>query len=217
MPGSDAAREKKELKKTEIDSISSKSDIMETPLFILKKRILLITFFVRYLFVGAEYSVILPTVLLYLESLNASQVFMGIVVAAYPLAAMISLPFFGYLYDKTKRTKELLIVLNAFQIAGNIIYSLPFSKWFPVAGRFLAGLGDGFITLVVGEVTYIYPQSYRIGILSLLELGRVIGIFYLFPFLVYISRIKTLGAPFHTGVSLWVFLYFIVFKFIALG
>ena len=153
----------------------SQTPLLQTPLFILKKRLLLVTFFVRYLFVGAEYSVILPSVLLYMESLAASKMFMGVVVAAYPLAAIISLPLFGYLYDRTKRTKELLLVLNGFQIIGNILYSLPYSKYLPVIGRFLAGLGDGFITLVVGEVTYLYTKTSRIGILSILELGRVCG------------------------------------------
>ncbi|XP_065667602.1 uncharacterized protein LOC124807596 [Hydra vulgaris] len=125
---------------------------------------------------GVEYSVILPTALLYMKRFNANNIFMGLVVSLYPVGAIISLPLFGYLYDKTKRIKELLLVLNLFQIIGNVLYALHFSIWFPLVGRFISGMGDGFISCVSGELTQIYPPNTRLTILSLLEIGRVFGL-----------------------------------------
>ncbi|XP_057313945.1 uncharacterized protein LOC130655233 [Hydractinia symbiolongicarpus] len=151
-------------------------ELTKTPYFKLRKRLLIVAFFLRFFVCGAEYSVILPTALIYLKSLSAGYVFMGFVVAAYPFAAMISLPLFGYLYDKTKRLKELLLILNSFELIGNVLYALPYSKWLPAVGRLTAGIGDGFIALTVGELAYLYPSSERIAILSLMELGRVCGL-----------------------------------------
>ena len=145
-------------------------------LFLLKRRLLVLCFSIRMFFIGVEYSVILPSCLLYMKTFDVSSIFMGLVVAAYPFAGMISLPIVGRIYDKTKRTRELFIILNLLQIIGNIIYAIPFSIWLPLAGRFLAGLGDGFAACAMGEITYIYPKSYRTGILSIMELGRVLGL-----------------------------------------
>ncbi|XP_065684200.1 major facilitator superfamily domain-containing protein 8 [Hydra vulgaris] len=125
---------------------------------------------------GVEYSVILPTALLYMKRFNVNNIFMGLIVSLYPVGAIISLPLFGYLYDKTKRIKELLLVLNLFQIIGNVLYALHFSMWFPLVGRFISGMGDGFISCVSGELTQIYPPNTRLTILSLLEIGRVFGL-----------------------------------------
>eukprot|EP00111_Clytia_hemisphaerica_P009437 TCONS_00027689-protein len=146
------------------------------PLFLLKRRLLVLAFAIRMFFIGVEYSVILPSCLLYMKTFDVSNVYMGLVVAAYPFAGMISLPIVGRIYDKTKRTRELFIVLNFLQITGNIIYAIPFSYYLPLSGRFLAGLGDGFLACAMGEITYAYPKSYRTGILSIMELGRVLGL-----------------------------------------
>ena len=145
-------------------------------LFLLRRRLLVLCFTIRMFLMGVEYSVIFPSFLLYMKTLNASNAFMGLVVAAYPLAAMISLPIVGHIYDKTKRTKELLIALNLLQIIGNIIYALPFSVWLPLWGRFLAGLGDGFTACAMGEITYAYDKSYRTGIISIMEMTRILGL-----------------------------------------
>ena len=150
--------------------------IESDPLFILKRRLLTVAFSIRLFMIGVEYSVILPSALLYMKTFDVSSVFMGLVIAAYPFAGMISLPIFGWIYDKTKKTKQLILLLNLFQIVGNILYAIPFSKWLPLSGRFISGLGDGFIACAMGEITNIYPKSYRTAIMSLLELGRVLGL-----------------------------------------
>ena len=146
------------------------------PFFVIKRRLLCIAFGLRMFFIGVEYSVILPSALLYMETFNVSAVMDGFVIAAYPFAGMLALPIFGRIYDKTRKTRELILLLNSFQIIGNVIYAIPFSKWLPLSGRFIAGLGDGFLACATGEIMHIYPKSSRTGIISLLELGRVLGL-----------------------------------------
>lgn len=156
--------------------LQQKERVMNTDMFLLKKKLLVMSLFIRYALCGVEYSVVLPTALLYMKSLNAGTFFTGVTIAAYPAAAMISLPLFGYLYDKTQRIRELLLVLNFFELIGNILYAMPYSKWYPGFGRFIAGLGDGFLALSIGEVANIYPTSQRLVILSIMEFGRIAGI-----------------------------------------
>ena len=49
----------------------------------------------------------------------------------------------GWYVDKTGHLRELHVVVNLFSIVGNFIYSVSYSKWFPVIGRLLSGLADG--------------------------------------------------------------------------
>ena len=151
-------------------------ELLYTDIFQLKKKLIVMSFILRYFLMGVEYSIILPTALLYMKSFGAGPFMSGLTIAAYPIAAIISLPVFGYFYDRTKRLKELLLLLNFFEALGNLIYALPFSIWLPVLGRFISGIGDGFLALTVGELTYLYVDNQRLGILSLLELGRVLGL-----------------------------------------
>ena len=144
--------------------------------FVWKRRLTVTAFCIRMFLVGVEYAIILPSVWLYLKTFNVKTWFLGLVVAVYTIAAMISLPVVGRLYDRTRRTKEILYVMNTFEFLGSLIYALPFSPWFMLFGRFLAGLGDGFFAAANGEITRTFPSSKRIGVFALLEVGRVIGI-----------------------------------------
>ena len=147
------------------------------PVFLRKRKATLICFFIRMFLLGAEYAIILPSIWLYLKRYSDIKPwFLGIVVAVYPTSAVLSLPIVGRVFDKTKRAKELIIVLNTFEIIGNIVYALPFSKWLIFGGRFLAGLGDGFYACATSEIVHTYPLSSRTGALALLELGRVLGL-----------------------------------------
>ena len=147
------------------------------PVFLRKRKATLICFFIRMFLLGAEYAIILPSIWLYLKRYpDIRPWFLGIVIAIYPTSAVLSLPVVGRIFDKTKRTKELIIVLNLFEIVGNIVYALPFSKWLIFLGRFLAGLGDGFYACATSEIVHTYPLSSRTGALALLELGRVLGL-----------------------------------------
>lgn len=144
--------------------------------FVWKRRLTVTAFCIRMFLIGVEYAIILPSVWLYLKTFNVKTWFLGLIVAAYSVAAMISLPIVGRLYDKTRRTKEILLAMNTFEFLGSLIYALPFSPWLLLTGRFLAGLGDGFFAAANGEITQVYPASKRIGVFALLEVGRVVGV-----------------------------------------
>ena len=146
------------------------------PVFVRKRKATLACFIIRMFLLGAEYAIILPSIWLYLKTFGVKPWFLGLVVGVYPAAALFSPPVVGYVFDKTKRTKEIILVLNAFEIAGNIVYALPFSHWLVFFGRMLAGFGDGFYACANAEITFTFPQTKRTGMLAFIELGRVLGL-----------------------------------------
>ncbi|XP_057305242.1 uncharacterized protein LOC130642174 [Hydractinia symbiolongicarpus] len=146
------------------------------PVFRRKRKATVIMFILRMFLLGAEYAIILPSIWLYLDTFKVEPWFLGLVIAVYPTASVISLPVVGMFFDKTKRIKELVLILNGFEIIGNIVYALPYSKWLVFFGRMLAGLGDGFYACANTEIVYTYPMSERTGIFALLEVGRVLGL-----------------------------------------
>lgn len=158
-----------------MESEKVQTALAKSPEIDYRKRLQIVTFFTRYFFMGVEYSLIYSSLLLYMSTFTSKNIYAGIAVAFGELSAMIAFLVVGYLYDQYKRPKEILLILNCFQIVGNITYSLPFSKWLLIFGRFFSGFGNGFLILVVGEVTYFYDSSKRIGILSLLESAQVVG------------------------------------------
>ena len=144
--------------------------------FVWKRRLTVTAFCIRMFLIGVEYAIILPSAWLYLKTFKVETWFLGLAVAVYTISAMVSLPIAGRVYDKTKRTKEIMLVMNLFEIVGSLIYALPFSPWLILLGRSIAGLGDGFFAAASGEITHVFPATRRIAIFALLEVGRVLGI-----------------------------------------
>ena len=72
-------------------------------LFLSRRRLLVVCFTTRMFLMGVEYSTIFPSFLIYMKTLNAGNVIMGFVVAAYPLAAMLSLPTVYLRQNKTNQ------------------------------------------------------------------------------------------------------------------
>ena len=52
-----------------------------------------------------------------------------------------------------------------FQVVGNLVYAIHYQKWLSLMGRFVSGLGDGYLAATLGEVTYLYEDENRVGML----------------------------------------------------
>ncbi|KAM9316134.1 major facilitator superfamily domain-containing protein 8-like [Gastrophryne carolinensis] len=106
-----------------------------------------------FLFSGIEYAVILPTVWMYLQSLDAQPFFLGLVLSAFSLTELLSGPVFGHWSDRTGKTKHVILFSNCFEIAGNFMYFVGMSKWFLLASRLVAGVGAGAGASIFGYLT----------------------------------------------------------------
>ena len=80
-------------------------------------------------------------------------------VGLYPLAAMLTSLFLGHYYDRTKRIRSILLGQCFVQVIGNFVYAIHYKRGLSLFGRFVSGLGDGYIAVSIGEVSYLYEDN----------------------------------------------------------
>lgn len=68
---------------------------------------------------GVEYSVIFPTMWDYMHlRFGSSESLYGLSLAAFSISNLIAGPVFGFLFDRTRRTKLIVLFANLFEIGG---------------------------------------------------------------------------------------------------
>ncbi|XP_072111402.1 major facilitator superfamily domain-containing protein 8 isoform X3 [Mobula birostris] len=106
-----------------------------------KRRLTHIAIGLLFLFSGIEYAVILPTIWAYLQTLQAEPYFLGLGLSAFSFSGLIADPILGHLSDRSRRTKAIILFANLFEIAGNFMYFIGYSKWLLLGSRLVAGPG----------------------------------------------------------------------------
>lgn len=126
---------------------------------------------------GVEYAVILPTMWLYLQNtFHTEQYFLGLLLSAFSLTAMLSGPMFGRWSDITRKPKFPMIIGAVFEICGNVMYFMGLSKWFLLAGRLVSGVGAGAESVILAEISRVTTEEERTGILSTMIAIRQSGL-----------------------------------------
>jgi hypothetical protein len=171
---------------------------------------------------NVEYAIILPSVLLYLERLGASNpIWLGASIGAVPLASMLTAPIYSYYLDRFTISHAVVFSFVC-ELIGSLWYACATSPAQVVASRFVAGCGN----LMVIAYTYIgiaikdsqgrSVWSAKIGGIS--KLGMLLGpAFNLLLAKVDIHNVlvdvDSLNAP--GWFMFWVFLaLFIVLPFV---
>uniref|UniRef100_A0A672YRL1 Major facilitator superfamily (MFS) profile domain-containing protein n=1 Tax=Sphaeramia orbicularis TaxID=375764 RepID=A0A672YRL1_9TELE len=98
-------------------------------------------------------AVILPTIWRYLQTLDAAPYFLGLALSAFSLTGLLSGPLFGHWSDRTRTTKKIILFANLFEIVGNFMYFLGYSKWLLLSSRLVAGIGTGAGSSIFGFLT----------------------------------------------------------------
>ena len=70
---------------------------------------------------GIEYSVIFPTMWDYVQSYGGEQWLYGLSLAAFSISNLITAPLYGLLFDKTHKTKFIVLFANLFEIGGECV------------------------------------------------------------------------------------------------
>ncbi|TNN75571.1 Major facilitator superfamily domain-containing protein 8 [Liparis tanakae] len=104
-----------------------------------KKKLTFFTIGLIFLFSGVEYAVILPTIWRYLQTLDAAPYFLGLALSAFSLSGLLTGPLFGLWSDRTQTTKKIILFANVFEMIGNFMYFMGFSKWLLLSSRLVAG------------------------------------------------------------------------------
>jgi hypothetical protein len=100
---------------------------------------------------NVEYAIILPSVLLYLERLGASNpIWLGASIGAVPLASMLTAPLYSYYLDR-HTISHAVVFSFVCELIGSFWYACATSPAQVVASRFVAGCGN----LMVIAYTYI--------------------------------------------------------------
>ncbi|KAK5869780.1 hypothetical protein PBY51_024471 [Eleginops maclovinus] len=118
-----------------------------------KKKLTFFTIGLIFLLSGVEYAVILPTIWRYLQTLEAAPYFLGLALSAFSLSGLLTGPLFGHWSDKTRTTKKIILFANVFEIIGNFMYFMGYSKWLLLSSRLVAGIGTGAGSSIFGFLT----------------------------------------------------------------
>ena len=127
---------------------------------------------------GMEYSMIMPTIYLYLTTLiNSSHpmFFYGIIPASFYIANILSGVIFGRISDRTRKIWFLHQCGNFLILMGNLIYAFHFSSLFPLAGRILAGMGAGLRAVIYGEIGRIFDAKEMSRYIAITCVGCMVG------------------------------------------
>jgi MFS family permease len=128
---------------------------------------------------GAEETFIAPTAWNYIKSLGETITFLGLVLIAFQVGALLTGSIVGRLADRFGNIKRIIIISFAMKSAAYLIYLIPVSAYFPLAGRLLSGLADGSSGVYYGQVILYTPDRYRARVFIILDgmftLGSLFG------------------------------------------
>ncbi|XP_028987495.1 major facilitator superfamily domain-containing protein 8 [Betta splendens] len=141
-----------------------------------KRNLTFFTIGLIFMLSGIEYAVILPTVWTYLQILEAPPYFLGLGLSAFSLAGLLADPLFGFWSDRSKKTKSIVLFANLFEIAGNFLYFIGYSKWLLLCSRLVAGVGAGAGSSIFGFLTRSTRPEERSGIFAAIMACRQAGL-----------------------------------------
>ncbi|KAK7945830.1 hypothetical protein WMY93_001558 [Mugilogobius chulae] len=188
----------------------------------LKKRNL--TFFtigLIFMLSGVEYAVILPTIWRYLQILEAPPYFLGLGLSAFSLSGLLTGPVFGYWSDHSKSTKGIVLFSNVFEIVGNFMYFIGYSKWLLLGSRLVAGIGAGAGSSIFGFLTRSTRPEERAGIFAAIMACRQAGLLVGPAFNLFLRLCDFRVGPFvvnkYTSPGIFMCLLWVLLQFVVLA
>ncbi|XP_070688672.1 major facilitator superfamily domain-containing protein 8 [Pempheris klunzingeri] len=141
-----------------------------------KRKLTFLSIGLIFLLSGVEYAVILPTIWGYLQTLDAAPYFLGLALSAFSLSGLLSGPLFGQWSDRTGTTKKIILFANCFEIVGNFMYFMGFSKWLLLSSRLVAGIGTGAGSSIFGFLTVSTAPEDRATVFAAVMACRQAGL-----------------------------------------
>ena len=86
--------------------------------------------------------------------------FLGLVLSAYPVGALLTGSLVGKLADRFGHIKLIIVMSLFLKVVASFIYAIPASPYFPLAGRLLSGLVDGSAGVYLGQMILYTPTRY---------------------------------------------------------
>ena len=118
---------------------------------------------------GMEECYITSTAWYYIDSFGETKQFLGVVLAAYSIACMVTAPLTGRLADRFGYIKCIIIFCQLMKFCGYVVYSISLSPYFPLFGRFISGIGNGAAGILFGQLALYTREKYRVQLVIFLE------------------------------------------------
>uniref|UniRef100_A0A3Q2D863 Uncharacterized LOC107086866 n=1 Tax=Cyprinodon variegatus TaxID=28743 RepID=A0A3Q2D863_CYPVA len=161
-------------------------------------------------------SVILPTIWRYLQTLEAAPYFLGLALSAFSLSGLLSGPLFGYWSDRTRTTKKIILLSNLFEIIGNFMYFMGYSKWLLLSSRLVAGIGTGAGSSIFSFLTRSTASEDRATVFAAVMACRQAGLLIGPAFNIFLRLCDFHLGPFvvnkYTAPGLFMFLLWILLQ-----
>lgn len=111
---------------------------------------------------GIDISIIVATIIPYLKQtikVKNVEAYYAFITTSFCVSSALFGVVAGKIVDRTRRIKLFTSITLILQITGNLIYTIPFSPVFPLIGRLLAGAGESFTSVCIGEVIRVYDTE----------------------------------------------------------
>ena len=143
----------------------------------IKRKQTLIVFIIQLILIGLDYGIILPTLYFYLAEIDAHNrnILYGLAFGLYTISGLLGSIVFGKIADDTRNIRSIMSVIMSSVIIGGVVYSLGFSSYPVVIGRFFAGLGLACNTVATGELARSYNEKDLTSIIAIYNTGGSIG------------------------------------------
>ena len=108
---------------------------------------------------GIDISIIIATIIPYLKQtikVKNVEAYYAFITTSFCVSSALFGMVAGKIVDRNRRIKLFTSITLILQIIGNLIYTIPYSPAFPLIGRLLAGAGESFTSVCIGEVIRIY-------------------------------------------------------------
>ncbi|XP_070775255.1 major facilitator superfamily domain-containing protein 8 [Enoplosus armatus] len=186
-----------------------------------KRNLTFLTIGLIFMLSGIEYAVILPTIWRYLEILEAPPYFLGLGLSAFSLSGLLTGPLFGLWSDRSKTTKSIILFSNLFEIAGNFMYFIGYSKWLLLCSRLVAGVGAGAGSSIFGFLTRSTRPEERAGVFAAIMACRQAGLLVGPAFNLFLRLCDFKLGPFvvnkYTSPGIFMCLLWVLLQFVVLA
>ena len=127
------------------DYLTEKEESIMNEWYKMRRRIVIFAYIQKTIF-SFEYASTAISALFYYRLMIKPEnpvLYYSIAMGVIYLTASCSAVYGGWYVDKTGGLRKYHIIANLFSIVGNLIYSVSYSKWYPILGRAISGISDG--------------------------------------------------------------------------
>ncbi|EDV21517.1 uncharacterized protein TRIADDRAFT_60061 [Trichoplax adhaerens] len=152
---------------------------------------------VFFLLGGIEYAVIIPTLFNFVVNrFGGSNWMYGMILSAFSFAQLFSNPLMGYLCDRSKNAKWVVIFGNLFELGGNFLYFAAPSQYWLLGARLLCGFGAGAGSAILAQIARTSTVAERTKVFSLAMMARQCGMLLGPAFNVFLKGLHFKIGPF---------------------